>query len=261
MLPFPNMLVADDSIWMIYTAATGVYVSRPADWNDADNDIWLLAAGASGETQGDASSGGGGALAHKKNFVWGQGVQYYIRVGQGGASATSASYGQDGGDTYLGGTSLSNCVIGAKGGHASTFLFGGGFGAAATDCVGYDEAFSGGNGGNSVKTSNVYYSGGGGGAAGLTANGQNGPNGSGTTPGNGGASGDGMPGGIGGTPGTAGNNGVIWPGPVGPGGGGGGSKWQAGQYGGAGGSGAGGAGGYYGGKGGDGLAVIRYRPK
>lgn len=156
----------------------------PADWNNADNTIECVGAGASGAASRaiyfkTASGGGGGAYSKITNFVAatpGTTTVTY-RVGVGGASKhpSLVSDGEDGGDTWFNDTAMpspgtDNAKCAAKGGMAGAAgnspKSGGAGGAAAS---GYGETRnSGGRGGNGSHDATAT---GGGGAAGPTGDG------------------------------------------------------------------------------------------
>lgn len=222
----------------------GASFSTPADWNNSDNAVHLIGAGASGANGGGGASargegGGGGSYARWENVTASGTVSCQV----GAVSATSALA-----RTWVGTSSLYY----AEGATSRT----GGSGSGGSPA----QAYSGGAGVTSAG------GGGGGGAAGLDGAGGNGSS---TTGGSGGGTGGGSGGTASGNPGGAGttwtdnsggpNNGLSF----GPGGGGG--SRNANGTGGAGGArGAGGGGGYgtgnAGGSGSAGLIVLQWNP-
>lgn len=253
----------------VLTTPTGSNQTGTTDptWNNADNSIETLGAGASGgntSAPGQGTGGGGGAENKATNvtlggtFVW--------RTGTGGPATLSAdANGTDGGDTWCNGTTLAGSSAGSKGGSAGLFgasgaSVNGGAGGLGASGVGSSNN-NGGRGGNVVTpvggTTNRT---GGGGCAGSTGAGVAGgditslatnPNDT------AGGAGDAGAGGAGGAaPGGAGDNGLEW-GTSGSGGGGGGRAGAGGLYGGGGG---GGSGGFGGGAGQGGAIRFRWTP-
>ena len=261
---------------IVVTSLQGAGVwTIPADWNDADNTIELIAPGGGGYPgAASVSSGGGGGGSYTKmtnvpirahylagnitgldycttdtyspvyySSVFLQGIQYY----SGGTPVTGwLFYGQ-------GVSSNANGAIGGTGGNTSL----------SQQIAGYNYwsgGYSGGNGGNG-RVSTAGVGGGGGGAAGPGGNGGNGGSSTTTAPtagrggggGGGGAAGSSTSavGGAGGSGGRGGNGGTAAsgsPGSIsaygggGGGGGGDGSSARKGGDGGAYGGGGGGAG-------------------
>jgi hypothetical protein len=192
---------------------SGTY-ARPATWNDADNSIHCIAAGASGGLNSSyhGGGGGGGAYASITNHTMAATESY--SVGAGGASVYSASNasGNDGGPTWFsavgtvfadngsGGTP----TLAGDGGQASlsvgTTKRNGGNGSAGDGWGGAGGGAGGpnGNGGNGGANAYQYYNGAGGGGADGGAAGSSAPDN--TIGGNGGANRFGFGGGSSGTP-------------------------------------------------------------
>lgn len=281
-------------IFLTTTPGSNAIWTSPADWNNSDNTVELIGAGASGAAsrgnQGaqEVSGGGGGAYSKITNFsVATPGTsQVTYRVGAGGASIVQSgngnTAGNNGGATWWNSTTdpgagTDNTKAGAQGGTAGatgTTGANGGAGGASTSGWGQTRR-SGGRGGNATGSGCAS---GGGGAAGPSADGTQGTDQSGTA--SAGGQGDGTSGGTGtagnsgtgartssgGNPGAEFNNGVTT---AGAGGGSGGARSTDGNAatsgsGGAAGAGTGGAvcdtGTATSGKGGDGLIVITYTP-
>lgn len=200
----------------------------PNTWNNLDNTVICIGAGAGGSSNG--GGGGGGAYASSSNLTLTPYNLVSILIGAGGGANLSGGY-----------TSFSSNTVMAQGGRANTSTSGswavGGLGGQAADSIG-NVKFNGGNGGNGSLT---FNGGGGGGAGGNTAAGSNGSNGIVSSPsagkgGNAGAT-DGGDGGAGGngTDGTRGYAGWPWPnestsyGNNYAGGGGGGASYATGE--------------------------------
>lgn len=159
----------------------------PIDWNNANNTIECLGAGANGVgDQRNANAGGGGAYARINNLALTPGTNVSYHIGSPGN-----------GDTTFNGTSLGACSVGAKGAVGTT-------GGAAGSSVGTIK-YSGGTG--------IY---GGGGGAGPYGGGNNGS----SSTGGGGGSGDVGNGGAGGNSSSNGSAGSEWGSSRGSGGGG-----------------------------------------
>lgn len=212
------------------------------DWNNANNFVELLAAGASGGAAANtiandeiSSGGGGGAYQKHTNFSFatpGTTTATY-NLGAGGSAVTAGvgvgTPGNAGGDVYFDGTTYANSTIGAKGGSAgNTTLIGtcdGGAGGLASSGIGNATAYNGGTApGNSIVGGGSLASSGGGGAAGPFGAGNNSAS---SSSGSAGGSGDAGTGGAGGPAGngvSAGNGiaGTEWDSSHGSGGGGGG---------------------------------------
>src|SRR5258706_118327 len=105
---------------------------RPADWNDGNNKVEVIAGGGSGGVNSvqlnSSTGGGGGAYSLQNNVVIpGGGAKYQIGCG-GGSVSTDPTSGHSGGDTWFNGTAVGASSVGAKGGSGG--LYGGGGGAA-----------------------------------------------------------------------------------------------------------------------------------
>lgn len=244
------------------TGSNQTYTS-PADWNNSNNSVEVVAAGGSGGAASGASGGafrsssgaGGGAYSKNTNFSFanpGTTTATY-RIGTGGAavtaSGTSVTNGNTGGDSWFNGTTLGGSTIGAQGGvgggTSGAGNVNGGAGGAAASGTGTTKK-SGGRGGNYTGGGGSgARSTGGGGAAGSTNDGNTGVDKSDTSDaGTAGGSADGGSGGAGGAAGNNnGGNGTEWDASHGSGGGGGGNAATSGTL-------TGGSGGNYGGGGG-----------
>jgi hypothetical protein len=143
----------------------------PADWQDFNNSVECISAGggAVNAPAGSGRGGGqGGAYARKSDVALLPGASIAFRVGPPGMHGDVASAG---GDTWFNGTSISDCVVGAKGGAASS-----GSSGATSDQVSAsigDVKYNGGGGGNAGGAGG-RAGGGGGGAAGPHGAGANG---------------------------------------------------------------------------------------
>lgn len=153
---------------ILTTTGSLLTYTRPADWNDAGNDIEVLGpsggSGGLGSASGNGGAGaGGGAYASISNFTLPSSVSY--RVGSGGsAGVQSGTDGGAGSDSWFNGTAVLGCSVGADAGKGGGSGSGGaaGLGGLASASVG-TVVFSGGNG---APGSTGAGSGGGGGAAG-----------------------------------------------------------------------------------------------
>lgn len=243
------------------TGSNQTYTS-PSDWDNSNNTVECLGAGASGSvvrgTVGHSTGGGGGAYSSISNFSFaspGTTTATY-NVGDGGASITRSVNinvtGNDGGPTYWNstvdpgvGTTNAKCsAAGGSGGSAGSGSRGGGAGGSSGASWGQTK-YSGGAGGGLTGASGSGGSGGGG-AAGPNGDGNAGGSSSSTSNGvtTAGGSADAGSGGSAGTAGGgAGGNGTEFNASYGSGGGGGGSystttastAGAGGNYGGAGG--------------------------
>lgn len=211
----------------------------PSDWNNANNSIETIGAGASGAAATGtgslrtATGGGAGAWNLKTNLTLSIGATPTWQLGTGGVfvsviSSSATANGNAGGDTWFNNTTLAGSSVGSKGGvggtasnNVATNGGAGGVGASGTG----SSSHNGGRGGN--ITAGFGDSTGGGGAAGSTGVGTNGTDTGTNRAATSGGSGDAGAGGAGGTVG-AGQNG------------GNGSEWTA-TAGGTAGSGGGGA--------------------
>ncbi|MDB5490367.1 MAG: hypothetical protein JWO78_216 [Micavibrio sp.] len=274
-------MVAPVKIFLTSTGAANWTV--PADWNDLNNSIEVIAGGGSGCAAGGGNYGGsgsGGAYSKITNLALTKGALIPVNIGAGGARAISTGgniLGNPGGDTWFGNASYGGANVAAKGGLGGltgpiSNTMGNILGGQASAGIGSIK-YSGGGVPNAVISGVVT---GAGGAAGPNGNGQDGVSTGGTAySGRAGGAGDnglGGAGGAGGSSFTSGNgaDGTEFDATHGAGGGGGANcpNWlnvctagDGGKYGGGGGGGTNG-GGYTNtsGKGGDGLIVITYTP-
>ena len=257
-----------------YFTSTSTFV-RPFDWNDNANIIICLGNGGNGAWYRNtgaslyfAMSGAGGAYAASTNIVLSPYLTYNVTIPlvtytASGTADNTSTYG----DVTFGGTSLSNCVVGAQSGQSGdpTNLYVAARGGLAASSVGQicysgaDGIFAGGSSGGT---------GGGGGAAGPSGNGALGGYGGGgpTIPGPsvGGTADNGTV--AGGTASSNGLNGTEFSAAFGCGSGGGASNVNGTPYAGNGGvyGGGGAAYGHYYGKAagvyGPGLVIVAYSP-
>lgn len=236
------------------TGSNQTYTS-PSDWDNGNNSIECIgggASGASGNSVGHNTGGGGGAYSKITNFSFATPgtttATYRIAAGVAGVTRTTSGPGNNGNPTWWNdtadpgaGTDNTKCSAAAgTTGAAGAGSQNGGAGGASSSSWGQTK-FDGGAGGNFTGASGSGGSGGGG-AAGPNGAGGNGSSSSFTTEigTNGGKGGNGS-GGTGGTSGTpTGGNGTDLDGVNGSGGGGRGLAKVT----------AGGAGGNYGGGGG-----------
>jgi hypothetical protein len=172
----------------------------PDTWNDANNSIACIGAGAGGryaDNNGGESGGGAGAHASESNVNLTPGASVSYRVGSAGLGGVRGSFqATSGTDTFFGATTFAASTVGAKAGTAGTSRTSPGVGGQASDCIG-SVKYSGGDGGTGAPRSEAVGDaggGGGGGAAGPHGNGADGGSGTSTTQ-NGGAGGGGADGG------------------------------------------------------------------
>ncbi len=295
LLPVAEVHADATVIFLTDTGATSWSV--PSDWNNSNNTIEVIGAGARGANAD--FGGGGGAYSKSTNVTLTPGGSVGINVGAGSSGAD----GVDGEDTYLC-NSTSNCasiggtavVVGAKGGSytgpggasasgVGDVKYSGGAGGASNDtsCPGGAGGAGGPNGVGGAGGVGLTYGGAGGGGGGGGSAGTSGPgdfnSGAGgnnylgvgggasvgfTSPGNHGVDGGGG-GGIGYAGGTAGNGGAgtEWDATHGSGGGAGGTCQSSGTGGAGGLYGGGSSGGAYASSGNDsaqGIIVITYTP-
>lgn len=160
-------------------AGTDQTYTRPADWNDENNNVQLIAGGSGGSrgaTTGTPGRGGGGGGAYSRAINITIGAAPAYRIGAGGAgAATVSTAGGTGGDSWFNGTALGAASVSAQG-SVGTLGQGGVTGGQAANGLGSTK-FNGGNGGNGQATNGA--GGGGGGAGGATAAGGNGTAGAG----------------------------------------------------------------------------------
>lgn len=227
---------------VVFLTTTGSVLTWdvPEDWNNDDNAVYCIGAGAGAGNPGTVGGkgGGGGACSFSLNLMLsaspGGSIQY--RVGAGGGVET------DGGDTWFDGATFGAASVAAEGGDGGSGQLGGGGGGQASNGIG-DTRYSGGDGGNgSARDSSTERAagGGGGGAAGPNGDGANGGAGEQTGSGHNATAGGGGGGADGGTAGNQGGDPDAKNG--GPGGDnrfefGGGSEGQSGEQGGGGGGG------------------------
>jgi len=207
---------------------SGTSWTVPSDWNDLENTIECIGAGAEGGPNGRAG-GGGGAYAIKSNLALTPNDSITIQIGNGTLGWTSNNFHNTGRDTYFNGASLGASSCGAEGGYDGTNNANT-TGGQAANSIG-DTKYSGGAGGNNGASGRP--GGGGGGAAGPNGAGGAGGNAS-TTVGGAGGQGDNGSGGAGGSGGTAeannataGSVGTEWTTHGSGGGGGGGTGGNA----------------------------------
>ena len=253
-----GLVFSSDTSYTYYNLSSGTSWSVPANWNNSDNNVYLIGGGGGGSgsvvasatgSHNSGSGGGGGGFTALTNTTLTAGgtVSYAIgAAGANGAGSTSSSTAGGGGTTTF---NISNTAGG--GGGAAT-----GLGTRSAGTAGTGSTFNGGAGGlgTAPNTNTSNASGGGAGSGGLDGAGVNGGANSGTTAGTGGAGnanlgdylfvsgaryGDGAPGNI---PNGAGVNGSGF----GGGGGGGGTT-------------AGSSATRSGGLGTQGVIVVRYR--
>lgn len=150
----------------------------PDTWNDSDNSIHCIGAGAGGGRDGGAGGGkgaGAGAYSRVDNLalLGSPGITLQYRVGAAGTGAALGQSATDGGDTWIGGATLGASTCGAEGGQAGSGGVGGGQGGQASNGVG-DVKFSGGDGGSGAGGDPDGGAGGGGAAAGPNGDGADG---------------------------------------------------------------------------------------
>lgn len=156
----------------------------PSNWNNSNNKIETIGAGASGGafvltvSAAAVTGGGGGGYSAQPNVTLTPGGTCQYQLGTGGAAVTTttAANGNDGGDTWFNGASLAASSCGAKGGSAGSSpgnsnTASGGAGGLAASGVGTTKN-SGGRGGNLTGIASAAS--GGGGAAGPNGAGNNG---------------------------------------------------------------------------------------
>jgi hypothetical protein len=213
-----------------YLLTTGTSWTVPVDWDNTNNNIYLIGAGGGGANtaqSGNNKAGGGG----------GGGGGYTVLTNQTLTGTISYTVGASASNTSGGSTTWNSGAATAGGGSVgiatTTPTSSGGAGGAGTFAGG-----TGGAGGFGTTASTAYSGGGGGGAGGPNGVGRNGGNGFGSTT----SSNLGGGGGGGSDGGTNGNNGTIATGGTGGNnfsGTGGGTSGTRGRFGGGGGGGAG----------------------
>jgi hypothetical protein len=173
--------------------STGSSFTKPADWNDAANDIYCIGGGGGGGTGAlnaaigaGGGGGGGGECSHYPNLNLTSISTVPYQLGVGGGIHTA------GGDTWFGSATQSLAYLSAAGGGAGSDGSGarsgsgqgaGGAGGSSTAHSGAVQ-FAGGNGGTSATGASGGA--GGGGAGGPNGVGGNGAGGSGANGGGGG---------------------------------------------------------------------------
>jgi hypothetical protein len=167
----------------------------PATWNDADNSIETIGAGAAGasnsSSQAGGKGGGGGGYAKITNLALTPSSSVSYQVGAKGV-ASAGNAGGNGTDSWFNGASLGASSVGAKGGLGGSGSTSSGTGGQAASGVGTLKT-SGGNGGNGgTHDGSRAGGGGGGGAGGPNGDGGDGANGAtDSNPGRGGGGADG----------------------------------------------------------------------
>jgi hypothetical protein len=165
---------AAQNYWKIYvTQTSGTQVVNltsgsgwtvPSTWPNDSNKIETLGGGGGGSYGFYyAGGGGGGAYSSSNNVVLTPGSTVAYQVGAGGTAPASHG-GNAGGDTWFGGTGLSDALVGAQGGAGGQLNLTGPTIAAGGQAIsgrGNGVLRSGGNGG-----AGAFGGGGGGGAAG-----------------------------------------------------------------------------------------------
>ena len=209
-------------ITIVLTSGTSWTV--PANWNNANNTIELIGAGAGGASGGSANGGvigaggGGGKYGKKTNVTLAPGTAVVIQVGRGGSAGVGNDVnGTAGGDTIFNSaaTTVAGCsgsAICVQGGQAptgTTFTVGG---AGGSTSFGINSGANGGAGGAGGTISGMPGGGGSGGPLGAGAKGGDGDVAGGSTQaGSGGGGADNGSAGIqapdGGTAGAGGTNG------------------------------------------------------
>jgi hypothetical protein len=250
-----------------------------ATWNNANNTIEVIGAGASGGRfgagTGHATGGGGGAYCKISNFTFttpGTTTATY-QIGSGGlaVTGTGGASGNNGGKTWFNAAAfpVSGTAVGADAGLAGasgTASVNGGAGGAIANNYPASTGFAGGRGGNLTGASGSGGSGGGG-AAGPNAAGNQGVDDATTNSAvaTAGGQGDGTFGGLGGAAISSGHVGTEWDATHGSGGGGGGGgnnsgTGSGGNYGGGGGGVRSSAGSTTSGAGTQGIIVLTWTP-
>lgn len=224
-----------------------------ATWDNANNTVECLGAGASGgasqQSNSKGAGGGGGAWSKYTNFSFATPgtTTYQWQLGTGGAGKSTVAggglqtlTGNNGGDTWFAGATFAGASLGAEGGKggnsaASTVAANGGLGGAAANRpnTGSTTGRDGGRGGN-IAAGHSAVGSGGGGAAGSTGVGNQGVDSTAANSATSGGSADngGTGAGVAGTGSTTfasvtpGGNGTEWT-TQGSGGGGGGHRGSA----------------------------------
>lgn len=156
----------------------------PETWNDADNSIDTIGAGAGGAraTSSGGKGGGSGAYSRITNLALAASppgtVQYSVGVhGRGGNSnGNPSSTGEDGGNTWFDGATFGAASVAAEGANGGSGRTGAGEGGLAANGTGATKT-SGGEGGNGATKGETRAGGGGGaGAGGPNGDGADGAN-------------------------------------------------------------------------------------
>jgi len=184
-------LSTSDTTKIAYRLTTGTSWTVPADWNSANNNIYLIGGGGGGSgsvaasTSGNhvsGSGGGGGGFTAATNVTLTPSSSVTFAIGAAGTAGTGG--GTTSSTAGAGGTTSFN-----SGAYSAT----GGGGASTTTTTttvgsaGTGSTFNGGAGGLGNGTTNATRGGGGGGGSGgIDGAGQNGGNSVTTTPGTGG---------------------------------------------------------------------------
>ena len=101
----------------------------PNDWNNLYNTIFCVGAGGGGGEgiNGNGAGGGGGGFGLINNIALTRGSIININIGSYGAGGGTGNNGyggasgQQGGDTWFNGTSLSSCSVGGGGGGGGAY--------------------------------------------------------------------------------------------------------------------------------------------
>jgi hypothetical protein len=186
-----GLVFSSDASYTYYNLTSGTSWSVPANWNNSDNNVYLIGGGGGGSgsvvasssgSHNSGSGGGGGGFTALTNTTLTAGgtVSYAIgAAGANGTGSTSASTAGGGGTTTF---NISNTAGG--GGGAAT-----GLGTRTAGTAGTGSTFNGGTGGlgTAPGTNTTNAGGGGAGSGGLDGAGVNGGANSGATIGAGGA--------------------------------------------------------------------------
>lgn len=165
-----GVLVLTNTVILFATNGSVEYYTVPATWNDADNFIGVLGAGAGGSFNtfgglyGGFQGGGGSGYSQVNNVDLTPGVSVPYSVGIGGPATV------DGGPSFFGATTYAASTVAAEGGQAGNNVSSAGLGGQSAAGIGTLRT-SGGDGGDG---SGIFGGGGGGGAGGPNGNGANG---------------------------------------------------------------------------------------
>jgi hypothetical protein len=185
-----GLIFSSDTSYTYYNLTSGTSWSVPANWNNSDNNVYMIGGGGGGSgsvvasstgSHNSGSGGGGGGFTALTNTTLTAGgtVSYAIgAAGAAGAGSLSESTAGGGGTTTF---NISNTAGG--GGGAAT-----GLGTATAGTAGTGSTFNGGTGGlgTAPGTNTTNAGGGGAGSGGLDGAGVNGGANSGATIGTGG---------------------------------------------------------------------------